>query len=198
MIKQFFLNPRYVLFFALIIVMASCNNGNVDKATTGANTTSSPAIDDATVSKLTGLNDTIYILWTDTTEFKKLKGKVVFANTISKNSIITLAGWKTKGAREDSFDLVPDIILNKDKPSSSLTYGQDSYFGNLVLKGQDVQTIKDIYRTLDAKYVMFVPALVDGHIKYTLYPSITNSFAYADSAKLVGGITANPSPPKNY
>jgi len=196
------------LFFFVLLSISSCKDDK-DENTTGTNTSAITSTD-ATAPKnaatttatdgqksaaLTGTLDT---LWIEASEFKKLKQrKLVFSFAFRDTDTLTLYGWTCKGAIcVGSYNTDPDIKLKKGQPST-VSYGPNVIFGNIVLQGDDV---KEIQRKLVAPYtyVIFIPKNLGEGIAYDIYIASGKSALIQDFALEDTGIDANPSPPKIY
>jgi hypothetical protein len=190
----------FAVSIALIVLLHACNTDdkNDENTSTPATTTDSPATVPGKEIALTG---TLTNLFIETTEFVKLTNerKLVFSFTF-RTDTLTLWGWqcKNKDCDQTAFDNAPALKLTKGAVTT-VTYGPNVIFGNVVIYKKDIKTIKD---KIDGKYtyVVFVPSLDGEFIKYKLYatnddPKTLNPAQILALVDL--GVDANPSPPKN-
>lgn len=189
-----------LLLFIPFLIAACNNNGGDEKKTdeksaadTGNN---GPQINPPVAALISGTLDTLY---TDSLSFTQLPDaqKVVFAFTFRQHDTLTLHGWSA--TKDTIFNPDPNIRLIKGH-ASPLPYGNDMYFGNVVLKKGHVKHIKNKLDQLKAKFVLFAPQIINGnHIAYTIFVSKENPASLVKTfVALPTGVNVNPSPPKNY
>ena len=190
--------PLFILFISFLVAACNSNDGDEKK------TDEKPAADSGKIMSQIAqpaaalISGTLDTLWTDSLSFASLpKKKIVFCFTFRRLDTLTLHGW---AAEKDSiFTTNPDIELIKGH-ASALNYGNDMYFGNVIIKRGHLALIKNKLIQEKAKYVLFAPQIVNGnHIGYRVFVtkddpvSLVKAFTLRDT-----GVDANPSPPKNY
>ena len=195
---SYFKSNRFSLFilFNLFLVTACNNNGGNEKKTDekSAADTSKIVSQINQPALISGILDT---LWTDSLSFANLpKKKIVFSFTFRKLDTLTLHGW---AAEKDSiFTTSPDIKLIKGH-ASTLNYGNDMYFGNVILKKGHLALIKNKLDQQKAKFVLFAPQIINGsHIGYKIFLSKEDPGLVKEYIRIPTGVDANPSPPKRY
>lgn len=195
--KQLFLKVYRINLVLTLFMFASCNDTVTEKNNTAD---SSPGKVDAAAAEpksVAVISGTLDTLWTDSLSFTKLdKPKTYFAFYADSNDNLTLHGWDANGLIPGSYNTAPDIkLLNGG--ASTIAYGADTYFANVLLK--DVGDIQKKLKTNKAKYVLFAPEKNGAYISYKIF--LTN-----DSPRALIKIftifntnnEANPSPPKKY
>lgn len=198
MSKQFNLLKCYVLLTISIFFIAGCNNQNDTATPAPADTTAAHATTAPAPASLTsGFLDTLYV---DSLAFTNLKNDLtVFSYYIGSSGKLTLNGWRGKGLCNTNYNTVPDINLNNGG-TSTVSYGQGTYLGNVLLTKDGVKKIiKTLKDNANAQYVLFVPQpRTDEFINYKIL--ITDSDPSIKKIKPLVGIDpevdTNPSPPK--
>lgn len=186
-----------LLASALLCACNNDDNSDADSTASGATTASSPVTTSTPqiASALTGLLDT---LWVSADSFMKLPNKkIVFSFAFRKPDTLTLHGWYCRGAiclGSYNDQPYPDIGLTKGRPST-VTYGPNVTFGNIILK--NVKKIQDMIGT-KYKYVIFVPEKYGDFIKYVIYLGTEDPTLIQVLVVDPTGVEANPSPPKTY
>ena len=128
------------------------------------------------------------------------KKRIVFRFFSVTPAVLTLRGWS--GNTDNDFDDDdPDIKSLQNGHPSGIRFGTATYFGNLILKRDDIIKIKKKLRRDGGLYVLFVPqdpADNAGQITYDIIidndDPTTNK---QDFAPVPTGLSINPSPPRN-
>ncbi len=195
--KQLFLKVFSFILMLTVFVLASCNENAGGKNNTASATNTGEKNTAATTPPVAFISGTLDTLWTDSLSFTKLKkAKAYFAFYAGTNDTFTLHGWEASGLIPGSYNTPPDIKLVKGR-ASTITFGTDTYFGNVLLK--DVSDIQKKLKTNNAKYVLFAPEKNGAYISYKIFltndtpPALIKTFAIINT-----GSEANPSPPKTY
>lgn len=180
----------------IIFIIAACNNAENTSPPPDSSSTAAPAGLQAAAS-ISGTLDTLFV---DSATFVRLPaGKIVFQFYSGAPDTLTLHGWKAKGLSGTDFDQEPVIKLTKGK-KSTISFGQATYFGDLVLKNGEINDVTRALRRNNARFVLFVPQMMGKHISYALYVS-TDDPSTAEFVRApvpVEGVIANPSPPKGF
>ena len=198
------LNLSFILFTSLFAAgIISCQNENVQSEP--QTTFQEQKISNKALTGLVGILDT---LWIDSLSFAKLPaGKIAFQYYIGGIDTLTLHGWKAKGFIGTDFDDDPIIKLLKGRSTGSVKYGPSTYFGDLILTNGDINTIAKALKNNKAQYVLFAPNVLRKHIYYNIFVGFDDPHAlFSDSSEHrfliapvpVVGVSANPSPPKNF
>lgn len=197
--KVLFLKVYAAILMLTLFVLASCNENDMEKnnGESAGNTTEKNTAATTSQPAPTFISGTLDTLWTDSLSFTKLdKAKAYFAFYAGTNDTLTLHGWKAGGLVPGGYNTPPDIKLLKGR-ASTINYGADTYFGNVLLK--DVSDIQKKLKTYKAKYVLFAPEKNGAYISYKIFltndtpPALIKTFAIINT-----GSEANPSPPKTY
>lgn len=197
--KQLFFSWYNIVFVLTLLTGASCNDNSSEKnsAENTDTSTSTNIVTTSPQSAAASFTGTLDTLWTDSLSFTKMdKDKAVFAFYTGGSDTLTLHGWKAKGIFQTEYNGVPDIKLLKGR-AGPLSYGPGSYFGNVILK--DVKDIKKLLDKEHAKYILFAPQKIDGHIWYKIFLGNDDPTALLKMFNLIATTyEANPSPPKTY
>ncbi len=187
-------NFRFLMAFALLAAFVACTSSDKDK-TIHEEKIIEKGIDTA---EFGGKLDTLYI---ESSTFTSLpKGPLVFSFAFRGKDALTLYGWidkKGQGKKQPDFNNSPDIKLLKAK-ASTLSYGPNVIFGNLVITKQEVEKIEKALADLKAKYVLFAPKKVGDSIAYDIYVTKDDPMALVKIAPDPTGVEANPTPPKPW
>lgn len=201
--ERFFLSLSIFIF-----ILSSCSQGGADKteatsSTSDSNTIIAPQVASGDADAPLAFGGKIHSLWTERSFFRDstYKGKLVFSFVFTGGTP-TLHGWDNINSGGHDFPDKPDIILSQGT-YSPISFSDETYFGNMVLKPLDIKKIKDYLRTNADKYVVFLPYFdTDGkHIIYKIgYTSDDPNTANLADPKIapLAGVELNPSPPKNY
>ena len=188
--------------------MLSCNDNKVATEalkltdTTGASPKESSATATNTVAAPAPAGITpgvLDILVMDKAAFQAIPNgrKLVFRYIFESTSFLTLHGWISKQSGTE-FNTAPDVKLTKGA-SAGLNYGVNTYFGNVVLRKEDVSAVKTLmtsHPSLD--FVLFKPFMDGQHIAYELFLSDNAMDELKTLVTVSTGKTANPSPPRTY
>ena len=157
-------------------------------------------------SRVNSINGYLNVLWTDSGAFNRKGRRIVFRFYAKAPDSLTLAGWT---ADKDTFPVPP---VNADFPLNignvtNIPFGNQTYFGNLILQGDDRKKITDSIRHGSKgpfKYVLFIPlnpqnAAQAHQVTYDIH--LTND----DPGKIINtsvasaatNVSLNPSPPRN-
>ena len=191
------------LFLPVIFFLSSCQDEKKtdDNSNSAASTSTATSTNTATVPepKKAALTGTLDNLWIEAATFRALRDnkKIVFSFTFRDPDILTLWGWQCKNDNcTDNFPDPPALELKKWNPST-ISYGPNVIFGNVVIFRKDVKTIMD-WIDKGYNYVVFVPNNAGDYIRYDI--KVTNDDPKAVTTTLTledTGIDTNPSPPKN-
>ncbi len=185
-----FTRVPYLLYAFILLFIASCNGNEDTKKNTATPVAATPQ---QTASLNPGTLDTLYI---ERQAFDTLGNgaKLVFSFTFKAVDTLTLHGWLVKGP---NFDSLPNLKL-KNWHTSSYSYGVGIYFGNVVLRNQEIVKIKSSLNS-NSNYVLFAPYLLGNNIMYRIYVS-DKLHGPKDQILVISptGADANPSPPKSY
>ena len=137
------------------------------------------------------------ILWIDAATFKNLKKRITFRFYSEPPDLLTLHGWSSDS---DIYADQPDVILTIGK-KTTLQYGNKTYFGNLVLRLDDIKKIKRQIKNV-FNYVLFVPldpqAPEQNHqITYDIQLTNDDPTNILPFTSTPTGVKLNPSPPRN-
>ena len=198
--RKFIYQLSFISFFSwLLIVIVSCKDAQeTGKPDTLANSDTNDKKAVVAVAPAAALiGGTLDTLWISNTDFPAIPEKIIFTFTIDAGNKLKLHGWKVKNG-PNQFDPTPNYRLTNAGQHKSSTYGPDMYFGSIVLKSSDVQTIINKIRQGNYTKVLFVPKVTDAHISYNIF--VGKDDGQQISALVVDptGTEANPSPPKNY
>jgi hypothetical protein len=183
-----------LLSFSLLLA-TSCKNED-NKKNSGEQTLSDSS--KATPPKAAFTGGTLDTLWIASGNFASKPEKIIFSVTIDANDHLNIHGWNVK-AGANQFDTDPNYKLSIGK-ASTLKYGPDMYFGNMVLQQSDVNKIIQKINQGRYEYVVFAPTIINNnHIGYQIFvshnsPALTGNVLSIDPT----GTDLNPSPPKNY
>jgi len=187
------------LFAFLFLVACTGNNSETSKS----DSTIAVAKDSAALSlpryNLTGYLDT---LWMTVPSFQALTKRVTFRFYIKNLDTLTLRGWSGDSYR---YNPIPDVILYNGHADSSVKFGPDNYFGNLLLLKADIKKINSQINsdTTHPRFVLFVPQMDNiymSQISYTILLTNDNPILLTKnlpSATTPTGVNTNPSPPRN-
>ncbi|MEP6950962.1 MAG: hypothetical protein ABI863_16870 [Ginsengibacter sp.] len=147
-------------------------------------------------SKIAVIDGFLSVLYTDSGTFKSLTKRTVFRFYTEHPDLLTLHGWSSDS---DIYHDDPNIKLNEGS-LTNFQYGNKTYFGNLVLKINDLKKIKRQIKT-DFKSVLFVPLdpqATDqgGQITYDIQLTNDDPLIVPFSSTPTG-VSLNPSPPRN-
>ena len=197
-------NLSFILFTSLFAAgIISCQNKNVQSEP--QTTFQEQKISNKALTGLVGILDT---LWIDSLSFAKLPaGKIAFQYYIGGIDTLTLHGWEAKGITGSNFVDTPVIKLLKGRSSGTMKYGPSIYLGDLILKNGEINEITKALKKNKAQYVLFAPNVLGKHIYYNILVAFDDPNAlFSDSSVHkfliapvpVIGVSANPSPPKNF
>jgi len=198
--RKFIYQLSFISFFSwLLIVIVSCKDaketGQPGTLTISDTNNKKTVVAEAPAAALIG--GTLDTLWISNTDFPANPEKIIFTFTIDASNELKLHGWKVKNG-SNQFDPTPNYRLTNAGQHKSSTYGPDMYFGSIVLKSSDVQTIINKIRQGNYTKVLFVPKVTDGHIGYNIFVGKDDGQQISALAVDPTGTEANPSPPKNY
>jgi hypothetical protein len=187
-----------ILTFLFLI---SCNSTSSEqpKSDTTAAIANESALPPSPRYNLEGNLDTLFI---PVGEFKTFhSNKIIFRFYIKNSDTLTLRGWFEKA----KFDTLPDVILSNGRTSNTAKFGPDNYFGNLVLRNNDIQTIiRKINSTTPAPtYVLFAPQTDSAFVSQINYSILLTSddphplIPVKATTATSTGTFLNPSPPRN-
>lgn len=143
-------------------------------------------------------------LWIDAATFKISDKRIIFRFYAELPDSLTLRGWANDG---DNNPDQPDIKLKISPQVSSISFGNKTYFGNLVLRKLQRKQISTLITNGNFQFVLFVPhdpadgdfpSVPAGQITYDIY--LTNDDPSVQGAQLTLTKTLlglNPSPPRN-
>lgn len=196
--QQYFLKARH-LFFLFITLLSACDRSDsrlmsADTAIAGA-----PPLPAAPPSSkaVSGVLDT---LWIESASFLSAGRQLAFRFYIGNGDTLTLHGWSLNG---NVFTDAPNIQLKKGR-ASAIAFGPGNYFGNLLIRINEMVEIKRLIKSSATKYVLFAPQEPkenNGQITYAIF--FSNDDPAADARVLVptksiaSGVKTNPSPPRN-
>jgi hypothetical protein len=201
--SKHFNSKAIALFLFVISFMSSCSSDDKKNAETtnaaantptGANTNTAVAAEPKKAA-LTGTLDTLEV---EASKFANLKPnkKIVFSFTFRNPDTLTLWGWQCQDNNcTNNFLKYPDLPLIKGNPST-IQYGPNVIFGNVVIFKKGVQVIMDSIAK-GYQEVVFVPANDGEYIKYRVYVRNNSKTAVPTFTLEDTGIDTNPSPPKN-
>ena len=184
--------PRvpYLVYAFVLLFITSCNGNEDTKKNTAPPMATTPG---QTASLSPGKLDTLYV---ERQAFDTLGNgaKLVFSFTFKAADTLTLHGWLVKGP---NFDSLPNLKL-KNWHASTYSYGTGTYFGNVVLRNQEIVKIKSSLNS-NSNYVLFAPFLLGNNIMYKIFVS-DKLYGPKDQILVISptGADANPSPPKSY
>ena len=182
-----------------ILLFAACNSNNTSRVNTDSPTATSNDSPRTALAAPLAIEGTLDTLWVDSGTFSNLpKGKLVLQYLIEPSNAVTLKGWSVKGA--NGFDPPPNIKLVHGR-SSGIKFGPGNYFGDLVLKGDEVKKIKKDITDNKSKYVLFAPQMSGSHIQYEIFITSDNPGSLVKEflvAPKPTGFIANPSPPRSF
>ena len=197
----YFKSSRFLLFISIgFFLIIACNNKTDEKATQTTDTASTASNTSQVTRPLSagltgGPLDTLVV---DSASFAKLAfKKLVLVFTFRSNDTLTLHGWSADN--DINFGTDPDIELQK-YTASTVNYGPDMYFGNVILQKQGLKSVQNLLETRHAHAVLFAPKLVGTtHIGYDIFTSEESPVRGEKVATVTGtGVGMNPSPPKTY
>lgn len=196
--SSFFQNPG-LFILVVIIAFAACHSNSSSNSSTDSlqNQVAGETILHTQNGLLTGYLDT---LWIDSASFRQLNKRVTFRFYIDSINHLTLHGWSSDTV---VYDPSPDVILLNGRASSTVQYGKGNYFGNLVLKNKDVDSIRRAIKKTKSPYVLFAPqdpATTNGQINYSIFLTNDDPHPLVKIPKpqvVSTGLFTNPSPPRN-
>ena len=201
--SKYFNFKSIALFFSISFFISSCSSDEKKTEETTnlpASTTTATTINNAVASepKRAALIGTLDTLTVEASKFSNLRPnkKVVFSFTFRNPDTLTLWGWQCQDNNcTNNFLKDPDLPLVKGK-ASSVQYGPNVIFGNVVIFKKGIDVIMD---SIDKGYqeVVFVPANDGEYIKYKIYVRNNSKTAIPTFTLEDTGIETNPSPPKN-
>ncbi len=210
--RKILLLKRPVLFFVLIVLfLAACNNENSSQAKTDTLNTMTNTISTSVPAKtnfFTGYLDTLVI---DSAHFQllgkpPLRGNwTIFRFYIDSSNYLTLGGWAANNGNGNFHPnnapppSSPDVILMKAN-ASVRQYGPGNYFGNLILRPNQLNHIQQLLRSTHSKSVLFAPADPALNLNQITYNIILSDKVYEKdvfATYTLTGETLNPSPPRN-
>ena len=183
----------------LIVLLSSCNDdGKKGDDTVSANsaaTTSSSPSANTVADQPKALAGALDILVAERTVFTNLNPgtKIVYCHSFGTDRRVHMSGWVLQG---NTFPGNP-MPLENGAPSS-ITYNDNTFFGNVVLMPGDFNKIRNaLIGDPNLQYVLFLPKIVDTYfIGYSIYTSVAKSTTISES--LAPTAEANPSPPRIY
>jgi hypothetical protein len=197
--KLFYLQGFICFTTCMLLLISSCNNGNDDGKTdtpSSSNTTTEVAKPPAPAL----VGGTLDTLWMPVGSFPANGARVVFSIIIDANDKLTLNGWRDNGG-PNQFNTPPDYILTNTGQHNGSMYGPNMYFGNVVLRQQDVAAINQLINAAPPgtyTKVLFVPKMVNtNHIGYDIFLG-NNNDEVSIMTVVPTGEEANPSPPRDY
>jgi hypothetical protein len=190
----------------MILFFTSCNENKSSEANTDTadSITKTTMPGDNKTGILTGSLDTLII---DSASFAAL-GKppnpgnwTIFRYYITSSNYITLAGWSANNSNgqyhgNNAPPPSPNIVLAIDNPSS-IQYGPGNYFGNLILRPNQLTQIQRLLDSTHSKSVLFAPFVDNNQITYRIYLSDKTTAKKFSVNVLPTGQDLNPSPPRN-
>lgn len=189
---------RYsLLFFFLVLLFTACNSNSEEKKDEKEMSAEPSPIKNGLTG---GTLDTLSVAISDISTYLQPQGaKLVFSFTFETADKLTLHGWAVKPTQ---FDSLPNIKL-KNYFTGPLSYGVNTYFGNIVLGQSDIAEINNkIRQNPTMKYILFAPdKIVKNYVVYRII--LTDKLRVSkDDALVVAAVStdayANPSPPKTY
>ena len=209
--KTLLLKKSVLFFFVMILLFAACNNENSSPAKTESlnitPNTSSTSVPTKT-NLMTGYLDTLFI---DSAHFEllgrpPLRGNwTIFRFYIDSSNYLTLGGWAANNgngifhANNVPPPSSPDVILMKAN-ASIRQYGPGNYFGNLILRPNQLNHIQQLLRSTHSKSILFAPADPALNFNQITYNIILSDKVYEKdviATYTATGETLNPSPPRN-
>lgn len=148
--------------------------------------------------KFTSIDGYLSNLYIDSLTFVGIKKRIVFRFYSINPESLTLHGWENDN---DLFEDTVDIKLSIGT-KSTVPFGTGTYFGNLVLRRDDVKSIKRKLKKTNSRYVVFVPHDPKdpdqeiGQITYDIVVSKEDPSKQA-FVPIPTGLSLNPSPPRN-
>ena len=189
----------------IIFFIASCKENKSSEAKSDATDSTAKTMmpGDNKEGIFTGSLD---ILKIDSASFAKLgtekprKNWTIFRYYIDNSNAITLAGWSaTNGGGQFHGSgapfPAPNIVLTKGDPSP-VKYGPGDYFGNLVLRPKQLDSIQLKLKLIGSKSVLFVPVINDHQITYKIFLSGPGKSDISINV-IPTDEELNPSPPRN-
>lgn len=190
-----FKNPLF-LFIVLLLFIASCNNNDSAPAKTDGEDNTEKTDMTVVDTDSAKLNDYLNILSIEAANFPKKGNRLTFRFYDTLNSL-TLHGWL--GVK---FDDKPPSLRLKLSSKSNVKFGNGNYFGNLLLRKPQIDSIQDNIGTYP--YILFIPEIdTDGNDKGSIIYRIAftktdpKTFTNISKDDLPTDITTNPSPPRN-
>jgi hypothetical protein len=201
MTQQLPLKKFYLLVLIASAALISCNDSSKSTAAASELSDTTTKVTNAAAPPVTnaitpGVLDILYIEKAAILAIPNGR-KLVFQYIFERENFLTLHGWISKQSGVD-FDTPPNIKLKKGSPGD-VRYGVNTYFGNTVIRKQDIhdiQTFINAHPGLD--FVLFKPVMEQQHIKYEIYLSDDFNDSLKALTLVNTGKTANPSPPRTY
>ena len=154
------------------------------------------------------INVTIDTLYIKVDSFKMVprKKKIFFVFTYKSPDKLSLYGWLSKNRKYDA-NATPTLKLEltNGPADTHLTIPAELGFGNIRLDKKQIAAIKDSidkHKQDGIRYVLFIPVLApdNARLQYNIVLSKdAPPLKEEKTASVINtGVSANPSPPKNY
>ncbi len=197
---------RFKSFLIMVILIAFGNN-IYGKTISTQKAIHFVSTDFATIMIGDTINGYLDVLWMDTLEITNITKRIVFRFYATNKKILTLRGWIND---DNNFPDDPNVIKLNNGPASSVQFGVATYFGNIILKGDDSKALIRKARNRNKKYVILVPIApgdadfpdqIPGQIAYKILlddaPPAADFFTKDTKTLIKTGLSINPSPPRN-
>lgn len=196
---------------SLLLLFVACGGDAGNPTASQPAVAAEPATEVAATSPSANISGYLDTLFIDSARFQQLglppgnNNWTIFRFYIDSSSYITLAGWSANNGRgnfhgnNQSIPAVPNIILLKST-QSTLKFGPGNFFGNLVLRPNQLTTIQNLLRSTNSKSVLFAPQPPsdnNNQITYAVILSDKTTPKQFSTNVVTTGVTLNPSPPRN-